>query len=651
MTIVTHPSAVFTLPEILEYILSFLTRNERKNAARYVCKQWFYICRSLAPPRPLVWYPNWKDQDGAKTLQALGGAGILRLMSWADGPGDRVFGTHIMDPDTKSRGWERLLSGIELQLQQSQGLLPLQEIELRHDFTEPVYFNQILPLLPQFSFLSTLRMYTTDGPPDRVLLHSVLSTCSNLKVLIVAGPETPKRDCLHDASKEYFCSRERLSSITPLPMLRRLKTLTINNALLSRGTVESIIEASPNLRSLTILQAFTIPQSWQDTIDVGTTGAIDLRPVFDRMRFFQLMEAVWLNLQRFHLSVRNDLLSTQEFMVFMDSRVSRLPVWSFSDQELQPGYPLHKLFFSTDPLILRNHHQRLTSLELVRTPKGRMQSEGALHHFLCEATHLQNLRAINVPIDIESLDVNRLLVKRRFKDGSKSDEQILYEQQESEQQLWGQGRPRVWACRGLLTLHVTLETRDFLYPEPVSKLPVSSQIVFGYISKCCPNLKEIHLRRQHSEMSRGSGFCLLSRLRYLERLMLMGETFLNLKIKELAWLGSQRYRYPSSVNDGDMLSSGRQESDVDLCKLGLPSDINAWTKESRQRLWGMFSRKGNSNEGKEGVCWPRFESLKITYVRGQMGSAESIDAMQIQGLMHINWPGVMVDFEIARSYD
>ncbi|KAF9358186.1 hypothetical protein BGX26_002307 [Mortierella sp. AD094] len=672
MTTVTHPPVVFTIPEILECILSFLTRNERKNVARYVCKQWLYICRGLAPPRPLIWYPNGRDEESQKTLQALGGAGILRLMSWADSPGDKIFGEYLKYPDLKLKSWERLLSGIELQLQQqrpqkdalglhhidheqqSQRLLPLQELELRHEYTDPVYFNQILPLLPQFSFLSTLRMHTTNRPPDRVLLHSILNTCPNLEFILAIGPETPKNDCLDEAGKQYLCSREQQSPIMPLPTLRRLRTLSISNALLSRGTVESIIEASPNLRYLTILQALVIPQSWQDLIDGNTAIASNPRPVFDRMKFFQLIEGIWLNLEQFHLSIRDELLSAQELIVFMDSRVSRLPVWSFSDQELGPGYPLHKLFFSTDPLILRNHHQRLTSVELVRTPRNITQNEGALHRFLCEATHLQHLLAINVAVDIESLDVNRLLVKKRIKDGSKNHHQILYEQQESEQ-LWDRGRPRIWACRGLLTLHVTFENRDFLYPVGVPKLPVNSQIVFGYISKCCPNLKEIHLRRRHPEMSRGSGFCLLSRLRHLERLALTGETFLNLKIRELGWLESRQYRCSSSVNDVLSSSPPRgQEDGVDLRNLGRPSDIAAWAKESRQgsssSSWSIFSRKGNSNDG-ESVCWPRFESLNVTYQRGYAANADGIDAMQIQQLMHRNWPGVRVAFESAKLYD
>ncbi|KAF9205929.1 hypothetical protein BGZ49_003301 [Haplosporangium sp. Z 27] len=675
----TQTPVVFTIPEILERILSFLSSHKRQRVARFVCKRWHSVCRDIAPIRPWIWYPSLRDEENSMTLNALRSIRILQLTSWPKIPQERTLGKHLTDAMSVRSSWGLLISGIELQLQQHQThpdqrrqpALPLQELEFCYQFAEGEYFNQMLPLLPQFSFLSILRLETI-AKPDRVFLTSILRTCPSLEEFsVVVAPTHFKAIRLNNDTMEDLPLRERSNPISPLPTLKRLKTLVIHNMLLTRGAAELVVEASPNLKSFTIYQAFTIPPSWQQQI----YGSIDDSvPLFNRTRFLQLVASICPNLRYFHLSIRDEQYSEEQMGIFMESPMSRLSTWSFSDLEIvrigQGGqgdnsihysYSLPETLSSMDPLILKAHHHRLTRLELLRNPHqqscrdAEIKSKGVLHHFLCQAIHLQHLIAINVVIDIESLDVNGLLKSKRSIEGNKSSEHVLYEELSLGGQQSGQSKPPIWACRSLLTLHVTIDNCDFLYPESISELQVNSRIVFGYISKCCPRLQDINLKRRHSDMSQGSGFCLLSRLQDLERIALTSSAFLNMKIGEFDWLESQNYRYPRNTDDSIPKSTLSQ--DLDLSAVGLQADIKQWARESQQGNllfpWKLFSRYNISAES-TGVCWPQLECFKVrAQIQPLTLGAESrkIDAMHIQQLIYKNWPKVKVIFESLLTYD
>lgn len=84
---------------------------------------------------------------------------------------------------------------------------------------------------------------------------------------------------------------------------------------------------------------------------------------------------------------------------------------------------------------------------------------------------------------------------------------------------------KVWACRNLQSLHLGIHVqRDFPH-----ETKVHSQIVYSYLSIVCPNIRDLRIDPYYQAvlfprpilfMDLDAGLCLLSRLRYLETLLI-----------------------------------------------------------------------------------------------------------------------------------
>ncbi|KAK3812595.1 MAG: hypothetical protein JOS17DRAFT_762080 [Linnemannia elongata] len=75
-------------------------------------------------------------------------------------------------------------------------------------------------------------------------------------------------------------------------------------------------------------------------------------------------------------------------------------------------------------------------------------------------------------------------------------------------------------------------------------------MIFGYLSLVCPRLEELCIRSEWLVMDDESGFCLLGRLRYLERLQVYSST--TLVYPDVIWLRRRKFgsEFPHSV-DGE----------------------------------------------------------------------------------------------------
>ncbi|KAF9148658.1 hypothetical protein BG015_009583 [Linnemannia schmuckeri] len=83
-------------------------------------------------------------------------------------------------------------------------------------------------------------------------------------------------------------------------------------------------------------------------------------------------------------------------------------------------------------------------------------------------------------------------------------------------------RPGVWKCRKLETLHIGFHITG---GWGTRHQPEQSRVVFGYIARVLPQLRELHIHtvsRQQmfpfQKLRLSGGFCLLAKLQYLERL-------------------------------------------------------------------------------------------------------------------------------------
>ncbi|KAF9287803.1 hypothetical protein BGZ74_001008 [Mortierella antarctica] len=92
----------------------------------------------------------------------------------------------------------------------------------------------------------------------------------------------------------------------------------------------------------------------------------------------------------------------------------------------------------------------------------------------------------------------------------------------------------VWKCRQLETLHIRFE--NVRNGEETAR---EARQMFGYLSRVCPELRDLWIAQWLLYLGFNSGMCLLTRLQKLERLTIVSYwgNFLRLRTKDLEWIG------------------------------------------------------------------------------------------------------------------
>ncbi|KAG0092396.1 hypothetical protein BGZ93_008348 [Podila epicladia] len=158
---------------------------------------------------------------------------------------------------------------------------------------------------------------------------------------------------------------------------------------------------------------------------------------------------------------------------------------------------------------LTEHHNNVTTLDLECEDGSTLwlQQSSDLDNFLCQASktllHLRLPTMIGRP---ESMDV--------FYDrGSELDWFPRHGDMVSH-------RRRVWACRDLKTLSIGFSGagRGNIKRSDYYHASLQSRLIFGYLARVCPKLEELVMVMNLNNLFLESGFCLLTRMKYLKRL-------------------------------------------------------------------------------------------------------------------------------------
>ncbi|KAF9320809.1 hypothetical protein BG003_004796 [Podila horticola] len=188
-------------------------------------------------------------------------------------------------------------------------------------------------------------------------------------------------------------------------------------------------------------------------------------------------------------------------------------------------------------------------------------------------------------------------------------------------------RPRkVWACRSLQSLDIVIGSNC-----GDSSSSNNTRLIFSYLTKVCPHLEELSVRYTTMVLYFESGFCLLSRLHKLRRLVLVTDTNSRLSSKDLKWMSRQSSLTTwiqrcansmkramlerehvaqltpfsssglASVQDGLGRSLGDEDPDymvggVDMRNLGRMRDITDMMEECQSKKW---------------TCWPLMEEIRL----------------------------------------
>ncbi|KAF9097357.1 hypothetical protein BGX23_009060 [Mortierella sp. AD031] len=259
-----------------------------------------------------------------------------------------------------------------------------------------------------------------------------------------------------------------------------LRSLVLRHAVLNQSSLEALLSLTPRIQELKL---------------IGLKSEA-LKDKYSRAAIVQHVQSLPIMLHSFHFSVFDQIDDGPEANdTILSPMETGRSFWAFA---LSP--PLMRTLDEAGSFV--------TTLELYwRHSDGCDASSWLLHRFMCQSYHLLHVRTTNVAFQFEHMDLHR-----RAPIGGTPDTVSI--------------QTGVWACSNLRTLHLELHghgKRQLIQP-------VTSRIVFGYISTVCPRLQDLQLIVPRMCKVQGrtffnklvmrlpGGFILLSRLKHLERL-------------------------------------------------------------------------------------------------------------------------------------
>ncbi|KAK3811600.1 MAG: hypothetical protein JOS17DRAFT_490622 [Linnemannia elongata] len=506
------------IPEILEKILSYLDDHTSRKISRLVCRQWFFL---TSPARQVVFDGHRHGRTINKTLSRMAGAGGLWWRSdhdyWLKPPPQRVHWGFLKKAlQLVHERYQQQQQQLLLQQQQQRQSLQISStqddqeghlIRTRTKLYSPLRILELVEnprvsylisdILPYMSTLTVLRICPTTG--ESFDMNEILVSCPLLEVfhllptekLRVFGPwdvMTKLRKAQNEAIPAGQGEGHPPRTAGQLP----LQSLILRNVFFYQSCIEELLNYTPHLTELQLVV-------WSPDED----------STFDPPSFYQHLQSLdHISLDSFHFSFEGKFDdNTPELREMARKICPNRHKWLFWTGDLTPAMTR----------CLLEHRNVVTTLELVYNQPVICGPSGLLHQYLCNSPQLLHLRASNTAYLFDHLDLHQRT--------------LLYEGHYSIDPLtagqsYGSARPGVWACRGLKTLHLAFDSQT----DRLLFAPVCLRIVFGYLTRVVPRLQDLQIVILSCfSYGRGnvgpplrltlqSGFCLLSRLKNLEKL-------------------------------------------------------------------------------------------------------------------------------------
>ncbi|KAK3845783.1 MAG: hypothetical protein J3R72DRAFT_435614 [Linnemannia gamsii] len=561
---------VFDIPEVLGEILSYLDEPALRQSVVLVCRHWYLMSHPLLSVRDVVWddtrsINNNKDVD--KVLARIPGAFAL---SWYSRP-DRKGGIEASEP------WQKLVVAMRRnydqeclrrrcrQEQQQErecnrtlegagGLVfqSLQKLELGGSIDLGLATATLLPLLPS---LTILEMHTHDR--CSASLGSVFLSCPRLEQLHVSSlsfgavelswswipfdhvdnNNKDKDRGNNDTSlQQQYQQQQQQQQLLP-PSLP-LRSLVLENTSVELSGLESMLSITPDLQELKLIQHSN--RSRTNSPSLSNSNNININTFFPRLKDTLKRHRITLN--SFHYSIDNEPLTAARLIEIREEicHPRKANHWSFWTPADLPLF-----VFQT----LRVMPNVVTTLELHSSKIGRCPMTGCkLHQYLCDSPHLLHLKAPRTAFLVDHFDIHHL-VDATIAAHDAADTVAPTVHAPLSLSATGSGTvtgagagvgtmaaststtiPPIWKCRNLRTLHMSFRCSRSNYPSTIPLLHLRTRILFGYISRVCPELRDLRIDTSFMDSANydvheakmylafEGGFCLLSRLHFLERL-------------------------------------------------------------------------------------------------------------------------------------
>ncbi|KAG0277557.1 hypothetical protein BGZ95_005728 [Linnemannia exigua] len=487
----------FDITEIVERILSHADDLSLRRTVPFVCRQWFLMIKEK-PLRQLAWDNRW----GTKlepVLASLPGAGRFLFCHQGGGKkaADKVWKQLLLAMETYSKRYyegfhqQRDYFGRPTSTNCRLFYTPLREVDLRIDFIEGDQLCDIS--FP--SSLTSLKLDIRNTTDKTLYLWPILARCRLLEVVHVGQVGQLRiRGCSDHGPRK------------PLA----LRSLVLRGVAFEQWSLEVLLSDTPRLQELKLIGVQSRSRSVSDRFE--SMG-------MDSERLYTIIQKLGLPIDSFHFSVTDCAARDGELRRKL-YLYPRCPTeWSFWVPELEP-YFMKELALNTN---------NVTTLDVFWDQTNRYHSSSflacnlftstlqQLHQYLCSSPQLQSLKVVSAAILLDAMDLHR---RSGYID---PDCGVMFTRlAELEKTVV---RPGIWACRGLQ--HLSIEVHSHRLFELTS--PVHSRIIFGYISRVCPNLEVFEIKvpdiclvepgkTKHTPVLFGrldGGLCLLSRLRKL----------------------------------------------------------------------------------------------------------------------------------------
>ncbi|KAG0282255.1 hypothetical protein BGZ96_000654 [Linnemannia gamsii] len=403
---------------------------------------------------------------------------------------------------------------------------------------------------------------------------------------------------------------ESIPADAPLP----LRSLSLRRADLLQEDLENLLAATPRLEALRL---------------------VDMRTNKDASTGYSLSRLVQ--------SLHN--IPPRVEARFFDSEVSdvmyeldpTLTGWSFWGCDL------------TDKILsnLTDLTNVVTTLELHDIYTDKAGPSCRLHKYLCVSPHLLHLRAPRTAIMVEALDLHSRshLIHKGYLpvDEKGKDKERKVRDWNMFRATCDHGQTQVWMCRKLRTLHFSIYSGT----EPDFVSPARSRIVFGYLSRVCPNLQDLQITHPTQRGERGEvtypaldlrlegGLCLLAKMRQL-RILRIGsfDSKLTAQPKDLSWMLGEASQKDKERMQQRALRKATVEGWEDWLKAE-KADDDYWKDAVMCKRW-----RPESNPSDHVELWLREDLKTMGLLLDVKLMLDEMDCPGDNGLEYRGWPAL-----------
>ncbi|KAF9404702.1 hypothetical protein BGZ94_003997 [Podila epigama] len=609
-------SKALYLPEILELIFIHLSQSDLRFSASLVCRAWCAVSRSCLTHsivyRLLVNTTNTvkKEQELRDLVERLDRVHVLDMVL----PKEDLF-SHYNTNSQLWKGHDGFMILIEaIDMLRVQDRMKLESISFRYFVAFDLYLQ---PLVSRLPMLTRLRLCEERAP--YFAPYMLLRACPGLVDLYVwSGTYSRIRHESVDGGWDKASTSRRKAF--------NLESLVLSRMSIEEPGLEQVLEHCPRLQKLHLVDLWYPTRSQQPQ---------DERAIWVSIRhqdFLERFATYCPKLNSFHYSYREgiDTPTASDILTFL-SFFPQLKSWSMIGSDVSS--PVLDVFLpETTPMI--------TSLEITRDLIHQRNHPDILHMFLCQAPHLLHL-SLSTFVPIECLDLEGNLTSSGWYRYRGDPESFHGDRRRSPRR---QQEKKIWACRQLKTLELDLcvylnlnGTRDVC------------RLIYSYLSKVCPNLEELLVRRQIVDMKLECGIILLSRLQKLRRLVLILGSKRLIPEQDVEWMRREWTERSVRMRQLMMIPGLMKLENVFLDQLApfgtepkrpLPQDAIAAEeakKKKKKVLSYMIDGVDMRNLGriydiidvirdradKKWICWPQMEDLQFV-VEPERGNHDTL---------------------------